>query len=737
MSYWYWNSVAVDGGGFFQHLEIHPNVPDKIAAGCDIAGWYLWDKDRKRWNLIGDFLPGEENNWGSAGFAWHPSEENTFYLMTGKYTSGSLSVPGAVFKSTDNGKTLIKLNNFPAIPFGSNQNARRAAGSRIGISPDGSTIIIATFSSSTAAGKGIYRSTDAGANWTQVTLNNLATGQTIPAINNDNGVTSVCWDDASPGTVYCAIFGVGISKSTNYGITWNFIGGAKYVYRIVVRNSIIYTAAVYTNSGEFPADNGGLAGISAYNGSWSNLLPNVDLSWLDINKNTGEISAGFPYELNGAWRVSSIEWKNYKISTQDYVVSVPYQQVENPYIVGKGNGCFKYDPHYPNRVWMGDFYYIWRCENYTPSNPNQDRWQTFARGIENTVVYDAMFIPQGTKEYLYTAWYDIYALKHDRGLDKAPSYKLSGDADKPTIYPSAYGFSYCLAAPQNIYVVGGDYKGNSNINKSSDSGASWSKKVGASPAGRIAVSSTNPNLIVVAKRGGDIIFSSNGGDSYSVIPGLLPLIIEPYYYIGQILQADPTNGNRFWALNDNIENSSYAKLYRLDYSNGGFAVTNTADLPKTYDGAKSAVMRVIPGQIWVSLYDTGLYQSIDNGITFNKVNAVQDCRSIAFGREKPGTTNKTLYIYGKISNQWSVWESNDYGISWTARLDATPYSQYNTPGIFQPVLHLTASQIEYGKLVLGTDGHGAFYSSTSPPNAGGGGSFGETATKPLLILNFK
>lgn len=738
MTHWYWNSVAVEGGGFFQHIEIHPNYPDKVAVGCDIAGWYLWDKARKRWNIIGDFPPGQENEWGSAGFAWHPLQENTFFLMTGKYTTGSLSVPGSVYRSTDNGKTLIKLTNFPAIPFGSNQNQRRAAGSRIGISKDGSTIIIATFSSSTTAGKGIYRSVDNGNNWSQVNLSTLTNNQIIPAINDNNGVTSVCWDDVNPGTVYIAVFGVGVCRSTDYGITWSFIGGAKYIYRIVVRNSIIYTVGVYINSGELLADNSGFAGVSSYNGWWNNLVSNTDLSWIDINKTTGEISAGFPYELNGAWRVSSNQWKSYKLNTQDYIISVPYQQAEDPYIVGKGNGCFKYDPHYPGRVWMGDFYYIWICNNYSPDNPNQDTWISYGKGIENTVVYDAVFIPEGNKEYLYTAWYDIYALKHDRGLTKAPSYKLSGDADKPTIYPSAYGFAYCLASPQNIYVVGGDYKGNSNVNKSTNFGATWTKKTGASPAGRIAVSSTNPNLIVIAKRAGDVIFSSNGGDSYSTIASLTPVIIEEYYYVGQILQADPNNGNRFWILNDNIGDTNYSKLYRLDYNGTNFTVTNTATLPKTYDGAKNAVLRVdATSRIWVSLYDTGLYFSVDNGINFNKIDAIQDCRTIAFGKEKPGSSNKTLYIYGKISNQWSVWESNDLGTTWIPRLDATPYSPFNAPGIFQPVMHLTASQLEYGKLVLGTDGHGAFYSSITPINSNDGESVGIVGGEGKRIMIFK
>jgi hypothetical protein len=720
----------MDGGGFFQGTYPHPTVANKIIARCDVAGFYSLLNGK--WQLIGNFSQGQDNNWGGASFAWHPTDNNTFFIMCGKYLTGSNATAGSIYKSTDNGVTLTKITSFPSLLFGANENQRRLAGERIAICPTlPNIILVGTYSDSSSAGKGIYRSTDGGTSWNQITLTNLAPSQTISSLNLNNGQTSIVFDIANSGTCYCAVFGNGVSKSTDYGATWTFIGGAKYVYRLVCYNSNLYSAAIVSGSGELPADTSGYAGVSVYIGSsWTNKL-SLDIAWLDISSFTGEITAGYHYD--SYWRKSSnggTTWNTYNIGNS-YANAVSYQD-NIPYPVGYGIGCFAYDKVTTNSVWAGDFYYVWKNTAYSTVNST---WINYAKGIENTVAYASCFVGSD----FYSGWYDIYAFKHDLGLAKPPTTKLGGGGNASPKYPSGLSIAYCAATPTTIAVVGSDYANTSDVVATKD-GSTWNKYTGLNLPSRIAISSTNPNLWVATCRGYAPYFSDNGGASWSAI-ALESCVPTGIYYVGAPLVADASNGNRFWLTNDDLSSGNYGNLYRLDYNAGAIAVTTVnAGTPKSYDGTKFYNLKSISGYLFLSCFDTGLYYSTNNGVSFTQITAVQNAKAICFGMAKTGSSNPTLYMYGKISGTESLYESNDLGITWDAKLDSDPSSSFNvnSVGIFQPITHISASQIEYNKVFIGTDGHGGFYSSATLLSSGGGAIAPglEIPGQTTLYLNF-
>lgn len=718
------------GGGFFQGVYPHPTIANKIVARCDVAGFYQLINNK--WQLIGNFPQGQDNDWGGASFCWHPTDSNTFWFTCGKYLTGSSASPGSVYKSTDGGLTLTKITSFPPLLFGANENQRRLAGERIAICPnDPNIILIATYSDSSSIGKGIYRSTDGGVTWSQITLNNLAPGQTIPSLNLNNGQTSIAFDSANPGTCYCAIFGNGVSRSTDYGATWQFIGGAKYIYRLVCYNSLLYSAAIASGSGELPTDNSGYAGISVYNGtSWSNKL-NLDIAWLDVSKFNGEITAGYHYD--SYWRKSSDggnTWNTYNIGN-NYVNTVSYQD-NIPYPVGVGMGCFAYDKVTQNTVWAGDYYYVWKNTAYSTGNST---WINYAKGIENTVAYASAFIGND----FYTAWYDIYAFKHDRGLDKVPTTKLGGSGSASPKYPSGLSLAYCAATTTTIACVGSDYANISDVVATKD-GNTWKKYAGINLPSRISISSTNANLWVALSRTSSPSFSDNGGVSWNTISSLDPCVPNGIYYVGYPLVADPSNGNRFWLVNDDPGNGNYGKLYRLDYNAGTMTATYVSTVAQTYDGTKFYNLQSVAGYLFLSAFDVGLYYSTNSGVSFTKLTSVQSASAICFGKSKMGTSSPTLYIYGKIGGITSLYESNDYGVSWEAKLDPDVNSSFNknAQGMFQPITHISASQAEYNKVAIGTDGHGVFYSSSLPISSSGNVIIPgvEVPGQTTLYLNF-
>jgi uncharacterized repeat protein (TIGR01451 family) len=156
-----------------------------------------------------------------------PNNHNTIYAGTGEENFNIDAYAGAgILKSTDGGNTWTQLG---AAQFAGPQTS--AGGAKVGaiaVQPGNSSIVLAavTYVDGGAAG-GIYRSTDAGAHWTQVSGGaNSPVGAAGTAVVFEP--TSVAGTTA---IVYAAMgdaFGDaanGIYKSTDSGQTWTKLSG--------------------------------------------------------------------------------------------------------------------------------------------------------------------------------------------------------------------------------------------------------------------------------------------------------------------------------------------------------------------------------------------------------------------------------------------------------------------------------------------------------------------------------
>lgn len=130
---------------------------------------------------------------------------SVIYAGTGEFVSSVYSAMGnGIYKSSDNGVNWVQLS-------GSANNADFSIVTRIVVHPSNANVILATtVPSNLTQGKtsAIMRSTDGGASWTKVQETNGAFEQII----------------ATPGnfaTMYAAEKGVGVWKSTDAGMTWN------------------------------------------------------------------------------------------------------------------------------------------------------------------------------------------------------------------------------------------------------------------------------------------------------------------------------------------------------------------------------------------------------------------------------------------------------------------------------------------------------------------------------------
>lgn len=141
------NTGQMNGMGRLNAVAVHPTDSNTIFAGACAGGIWKTTDGGKNWSVYSDSLP----TLGVSSIAFDPNSPNTMYMGTGDRDAGDAAGFG-VFKSTNGGNSWVQSNTGMG---------NRTVGKLI-VSPTNSNIVIA------ATNNGIYRSINAGANWSQV-----------------------------------------------------------------------------------------------------------------------------------------------------------------------------------------------------------------------------------------------------------------------------------------------------------------------------------------------------------------------------------------------------------------------------------------------------------------------------------------------------------------------------------------------------------------------------------------
>lgn len=211
-----------------------------------------------QWNSIGPsgIISGFPNHWGEMsgrirGMAVHPYDPNTVYVGV---------AAGSIWKTTDGGITWANVgDNLASITYGA-----------IAIDPGNPNIVYAgageimyNFSFNIYDGRGLYKSTDAGTTWNQIT-SGFGTvthfGDLEVSPHNSNIVF------AALGSGYNYIGNVGnegIWRSADAGITWTRTLNVADGFDVIVHptnSNVVYAAAGggFTSSGFYISTNSGV-----------------------------------------------------------------------------------------------------------------------------------------------------------------------------------------------------------------------------------------------------------------------------------------------------------------------------------------------------------------------------------------------------------------------------------------------------------------------------------------------
>ena len=656
-----WDRVAIGGGGYVTGIVAHPTERNLLYIRTDNGGAYRWDAPTDSWIWITNhWTVAEKNYYGIDGIAIDPLNPNVVYVAAGKNIGGI----GAIFKSNDRGHSwsLVKAVNFAG------NGDLRWAGEPIAVDPRNSSIVYVG-----TRQDGLLRTTDGGATW--------ATISAVPAGEGGIGIRTVAIDPREyvhfkSQHIYVGVHGIGVYISTNGGSNWSLMHGSPAQPR---RMNVASNGNLYVTAG---------TGVFRYSKNvWQDVSPiHSAFAALDVaGDNPDRLVVATDYygsQQRGPMK-TPIYLSDTGGRTWTEVVQKSKWQFTAAWYSGRrfsaATSDLQFDPQNSGQVWLADWYQVMVTDNVDATAPF---WVQKLKGHEQLSVLSLSAPAIGAP--LISGLADNRGFRHG-SLQDYPTF-----GENIAIEPTGIDFSE--ANPNDLFEVGGEIKGIAAY--SSDNGASWTKTFWPFGGnGKVAVSATNSNLVVVVPRHSTPKRSVSRGSTWEETIGAAAGGVTDFWS-GQIpIASDRVDGNVFYYLNENGD------FYRSIDGGLLWVIVSTLQVQSGY------MVKAAPGirsEVWVSAVDRGLYHSSDGGDTFRRIPAVDQALLFTFGKGLVGKSFPAVFLYGRVLGVAGIFRSEDMGKTWMKINDGESIVGVN-PKVME------GDRQVFGRVYIGTGGGGIFY----------------------------
>ncbi|EMF56266.1 MULTISPECIES: RICIN domain-containing protein [Streptomyces] len=669
-----WKNAQVVGGGYVTGLVFNQKEKGLLYARTDMGGAYRWDTGAEQWIPLTDWVG--EKDWNLLGIdslATDPSDPKRLYLGAGTYTNGWAG-NGAILRSTDRGRTF-KRSELP-FKLGANEDGR-GAGERLVVDPsDHGTLLLGT------RRNGLWRSSDYGANWKQVSSFPVKDGAGSGA-----GISFVTYGPAGSRTIYVGVGDKSTSlyRSTDGGGTWQAVPGQPSgqlpQHGVISGDGSLYVT--YTDAlGPNGVTGGSVWKYAPARGTWKNVSPSqggYGFSGLAVDPR--KPSTVMVTTLDRWWPEDELyrstdggaSWKALADKSKRDASAAPY--------VGTGIGhwmtALAIDPFDSGHVLYGTGNGIWRSKDVTATDSGRtSHWTIGARGLEETALADAIAPPGGAT--VITSMGDQGGFRHG-DLTKVPAGRLAN----PGILHSS-DIDFAQAEPSMMVRVGKG--GEQDGGYSTDGGRTWrgfrAEPVSGAAGGHIALAADG-SAMVWTEAGEAPYRSTDKGASWSRVGDLGS---------GAVVVADRSSAKTFYSLSGGTLHAS---------TDGG--ATFRARAGSLPDGRLMAVPG-ITGDLWIAAGDKGLLHSTDGGRSFATLKSVRSASALGFGKAAPGARYQALYLIGTVKNVTGVFRSTDKGATWLrVNDDAHQWGSIGGTGV------ITGDPDTFGRVYVGTNGRGLQY----------------------------
>ncbi|MFD6115142.1 RICIN domain-containing protein [Streptomyces yangpuensis] len=673
-----WKNAQVVGGGYVTGLVFNPREKGLLYARTDMGGAYRWDAAAEQWIPLTDWLG--EKDWNLLGIdalATDPVDPGRLYLAAGTYTN-DWAGNGAILRSTDRGRTFQRTD----LPFklGANEDGR-GAGERLVVDPSDNRILLLG-----TRKNGLWRSTDSGATWRQVSSFPVKDGAGSGA-----GISFVTYGPAGSNTVYAGVADKSTSlyRSTDGGSTWQAVPGQPTgqlpQHGVVSGDGSLYLT--YTNAlGPNGVTAGSVWKYAPAGGTWKNVSPSqggYGFSGLAVDPR--QPSTVMVTTLDRWWPEDEIyrttdggtTWKALADKSVRNASGAPYVGVHT----GHWMTALAIDPFDSGHVLYGTGNGIWRSKDaHATDSGGTSHWTAGARGLEETALMDAIAPPGGAA--VVTAMGDQGGFRHD-DLNKVPAGRLGNP-----MMTNSTDIDFAQSMPSMMVRVGRG--GAQDGAYSTDGGTSWNgfkaEPVAGAQDGRVALAADG-STIVWTQAGQVPYRSTDKGASWSKVSGL---------GTDAVVVADRSSAGTFYSLFRGTLHAS---------TDGGATFTARATgLPA---GRLTAVPG-IAGDLWIADGGQGLLRSTDGGRTFTALTTVKSASALGFGKAAPGASYQALYLLGTVKDVTGVFRSTDKGATWLrVNDDAHQWGAIGGVGV------ITGDPDVFGRVYIGTNGRGLQYGDPS------------------------
>ncbi|BDI30479.1 hypothetical protein CCAX7_25300 [Capsulimonas corticalis] len=727
-----WRSVTIGAGGFVTGFLTHPLDANVRYCRTDVGNAYRWNSATSRW------IPMVVHNQGSpAGMpsaaspapgqsgvesiAFDSKATNVIYLaykngFSNDVSSQYTAVKGSVYKSVDGGQTFTGSDlNIDMNPNGS----QRSLGERMMVDPNNSSILYYA-----SLDNGLWRSTNGGVNWTQVTgggAPSSSAGLLGVRFAPTDGTVSNFGQTVSK-SIYVVNPSGPILKSSDGGSNWTDIASGQGI------EGHATTSTVGPDGAFWAATNSGSVVWRYYNGSWQT---QQDYFTSGVYETIVGIAVD-PHNATHYWAVGdggALLYANFGSSytsagRQFYFANSLGWVPQNPQGY-RSNGGIYYDKNGTLWVPMGNEGVL----TYSPTNSETDTnppyWTIQSQGIEEFVTHDVIMPPGGKT---------VVAVEDATGLvisDPAQftatqiplQNQLISNGTSVAYCPNNSAYLAVVSADVNFTGSGLNYSG-----YSTDGGTSW-HAFGAYPKDPSGNQVNQAGSIAISRRNG----WGNGADHLVWLPSQN---YPPYYStdggsswrLSTTFPADTSSGNygklngatgdwtfvlkqRQLVADPFVANKFYLNLVWPGFfvsTDGGVTWTQQSNgLPTSTHHGQIGVNRNVQNDLWFvdgweGASAHGLWHSTNGGANFTNTNAFDYAISLTLGAGSgiSGDQSYSVYVYGRRTGDanWGVFRSNDGGATWMR-------IAYYPAGIFDQPTCMAASWDTYAKVIIGFGGN--------------------------------
>jgi photosystem II stability/assembly factor-like uncharacterized protein len=679
-----WKHVAIGGGGMISGLSTDASGKTFVARS-DVYGGYVWNPQANQWSQLvtAASMPGDSRIQGGAAAGVYeivvaPSRAQRIYM----------ALQGRVYRSDDGGQHFTQPHAGNPFPFTWNANSEfRLHGPFMAVDPANPDVVLLGTPEA-----GLWRSTDAGVNWSRV--------GSVPVSRDrapDAGVQApgtMLWFEQPAGgkptgRLFALAPGSGMFVSTDRGAT----------FRLLTKGTqpLTLQRGTFDRRGTFFGVDDLTKTIWSYrDGRWRDLTTELNLTVREYasvvaNPNADQVIA---VDRGGRGYVSTDgggSWSTITHSAKAGEGDPPWLRLANSGFFTTADMMF--DPRVPNRLWvaagMGVFY-----ADVPPGTVSLD-WISQTRGIEELVANDVIQPPGGSP--LFAGWDFGIHVKDDLNAYSttfAPGERVLMSVQQLDWTPAKRGFVVTNASDARTTCCSED--GNAVMaGTSTDGGRDWSKfpTLPTPPGtkaddpwrmsfGTIAVSSSDPQNIVWAPAyNRQPYYTLDGGSSWNPVrlPGAVgntPGSFEHIWLQRKTLTADKAAPSTFYYYHSGEgANGPLQGLWRSTDGGKAWDRVFTGEIAPASNAA--AKLRAVPGQPGHLFFtsavqhtsDTDLRRSIDGGAHWQTVAGVNRVDDIAFGKAAKGSNYPTIFLSGRVGGEYGMWRSIDNALTWQRLVD--------------------------------------------------------------------